>query len=283
MHMQLTENSSAWKTPIEVIPMQQYYEDEGKPELYKDKNVIVSQDKSRLFSVVNSKKKVLEHENAVELFYKGIESAFDATPSVDVISIRKGAGIRALFSFPGEAEIDIGNDVIFLRGYLFNSYDASLGTRWKMGGFRTACDNSMVIGGREFMLNSREISSLDDPEALGTRLKNLYNRTHTIAGLWKIWKQLNVDYITAHEALYEEVPATYRQNVLNPDEFPKTVWSLYNDLTQIATHKTRTDSAKLSLDARIERLFYSKNSPFMPLYKDSFDEVRVEAEAIELA
>jgi len=268
--MQITADDPIWTQPISILPMKQAFPELGTLEEFSEKNVVLTEDHKRLFSVVSQKSVILHHQDAVEMIDNAIEEAYGGKPRIELHSYKQGAQIKARFTLPEEPLIDLGNgDVNTFHVLLYNSYDRSLPFKLRVGAYRAICDNGMVLGNDIASIAGKDLLDGWSPEGVSSKLKDMMDNAVNIYDLWKRWQNIELAYLDALEAVGNKLPKKMIGAIeARETEFPMNIWDYYNVLTAMSTHESRTDRAKTSFDGTISNIFYSRKNPLYKLYSE---------------
>jgi len=266
--MQLTANDPIWTQPIQTIPLIQAFPELGQVEEFNEKQVVLTEDHKRLFSVISAKSVVKHHKEAVELVANALESAYGSEPRVDVKTFKQGAQMKAKFTMPDEPVIDLGgNDTSSLHVILYNSYDKALPFKVRVGAYRYVCDNGMVIGDDIAQIQGRELLENWSPEGVATNIQNMMEQAKTVTDVWKAWRRIEVPFHIAVDACARRFP-NFMLNKLDAleDSFPMSMWDLYNHFTAMVTHESKSERAQHTFDSVVSTVFYKARSPMYQHY-----------------
>ena len=253
------ELTPEWRRPVVRVPLTQAFPQLEEIKEFKSKVCLFNEDRSRVFDVVSPRYQLVEHGQAYDRIDTALQKFFGKPVTANVRSINNGARIRAEFKLP-IAVINIGgaHDVNEITLLMRNSYDRSFVFSATLGAFRLICTNGMKIGETFGEIKARHIGaeSQDDSHILES-LDLMISNAPKLKRLWEEWFDTKVELPEA-QALLEPArfPAKYIDPVLKEDRFPRTKWDLYNDLTNFATHHTRSVSRRMEFDDVIAKLFY---------------------------
>lgn len=255
----VTENNSLWKQPIEVTTMYQLYPALADQREYHEKKVIVTQDHTRLFGVVNHKTPVIRHTDLMDMLQQALArfpAANDAT--IDLIALEGGAKIKVRVDFP-QYEVRVDNDVSHLRAYLFNNYALQTSQfSLRTGGFRHECENSMIFGSAIGGAKAKELIENWSPDGFVARIERELSRASDVQHTWKIWQEHMIDQSTAFKLIDGKFSKAIVNSVLQKELFPRTLWDFYNDLTMEMTHGDHTEGKQWQGELMIANLFYNR-------------------------
>jgi hypothetical protein len=273
--MHIDVNDPIWDQPIETLPLIQAFPQFNEIKEFKDKNVVLTADHERLFSVISPRKKIIHHRDAVEMIGNAVNEIYNEDPTVKIRSLKQGAQIRAEFKLPEPIVLDLDGDVNELMLYLYNSYDNSLPFKMRIGAMRQICTNGAVIGDEIACMKGRDMANEWSPAGLSNMITKMIDDAQAVVTAWRKWRTIDIDYDFAIDVLQDRLPKSLVQKLM-VEEYPKSLWELYNDLTYMATHKSPSDRARVSFDSAIAQIFYSRRSPVYRLYGK--DEVIAEVE-----
>jgi hypothetical protein len=135
----------------------------------------------------------------------------------------------------------------------------------RIGAMRQICANGAVIGDEIACIKGRDMANEWSPAGLSHMITQMIDNAQAVVTAWKKWRSITVDYDFTMDVLEDRLPKTL-VNKLLAEEYPKSLWEVYNDLTYMATHKSPSDRAKVSFDSAISQIFYSRRSPIYRLY-----------------
>ena len=273
--MHIDVNDPIWDQPIEILPLIQAFPQFNQIKEFKDKNVVLTADHEKLFSVISPRKKIFEHRQAVEMIGEAVNGIYHQDPTVKIRSLKQGAQIRAEFKLPEPEVLDLDGDVNELMLYLYNSYDNGLPFKMRIGAMRQICSNGAVVGDEIACIKGRDMANEWSPAGLSNMITKMIDNAQAVVAAWRKWRSISVDYDFTMDVVKDRLPKTLVQNIMQ-EEYPKSLWEIYNDLTYMATHKSPSDRARVSFDSAISQIFYSRRSPMYRLYGK--DEVVLEVE-----
>jgi len=268
--MNITADDPIWTQDIEVLPMIQAFPALDTLEEFNEKNVVLTKDHKRLFSVVSQKAKILHHVEAVEMIDNAIQVAYGEPPRIELASYKQGAQIAARFKLPEEPLIDLGSgDINTFHVLLYNSYDRSMPFKLRVGAYRAICDNGMVLGNDIASITGKDLLDSWSPEGVATKVSKMMEKSITVFDTWKKWQQIELAYLDALEAIGNKLPKKMVGAIEEREmEFPMSIWDYYNVLTAFSTHESKTHRAKTSFDGTISNIFYSRKNPLYKLYSE---------------
>ena len=270
MNLNVTADDPVWTQPIDRMPMIQAFPLLGDSKEFAEKQVILTEDHSRLFGVLSNKATVLHHKDAVEMIDQAMTEAYGQQPKIDIHSYKQGAQIKARFTLPEEPTVDLGgNDVSTFHVLMYNSYDRSLPFKLRVGAYRLICDNGMVIGEDIASVKGADLLDGWSPEGVATKIKHMMKNSMQIYDLWKHWQNLELSYLDGLEAVGTKLPKKAIGAIeARESEFPMTIWDYYNLITAWSTHESKTERAKTSFEGTISNIFYGKKNPLYRLYSE---------------
>jgi hypothetical protein len=265
--MNVVSIDDSWKQPIEVMPLVQAFPDlaniQGRdliPDFRKfdERNVVLSADHERLFGVFGSRSVVIPHTELVDILTDSYKRLYpNSEGTMNVVSLKDGASVKIEMDLELERPLDIGNgDVSHLKLYAYNSYDKSFSLKVMMGVMRLICMNGAMIGEKIAGLKGSELLDGWSTRSLAAKLNRLIDNSRKVTDVWQSWLDVEVPYVVAERVLSRNFPERFVEPILHPSDFPKNMYSLWNDLTRRATYDTKTDRSKITMDTTISSLFY---------------------------
>ena len=265
--MNIVANDPVWSEDIITMPMIQHFPDLGEITEFKEKQVVLSHDHKRLFSVISDRAIVVPHTDAVEMINNAIEQAYGEPPKeINIVSMKRGAQIKTRFELPQEPVISLtGGDDTTLQVLMFNSYDRALPFKLRVGAYRLICSNGSVVGDDIASIKGKDILADWSPTGLSNKIADMVKAAQSVTKIWERWREIQIPYHTAMSAIETRLPRKLTKRYAE-DHFPMTLWDLYNDLTAFASHESPSDRAQVSFDQSISQIFYSERSPIHSLY-----------------
>lgn len=272
------ENTEAWRMPIDIKPVRQaFFQQEGtdadgtvtvfdQPDdvrQYRNKKMVFDADHQRLFGVFPKKTTIVPHSDIIDMLEETLREMFKEEPHIEITALHDGASIFAKALLPGQfIDLDGGNDRSQLQVLAYNSYTPNMKRQLRAGAYRQVCSNGMVMG-RDF--GEMDLNSLLDgwtKNTLKGRMTRLMDQARSVQTVWEQWAQLPVPFAQAERVITQKFPKLAHDKLLGPaSEYPINKWLFYNQLTQYATHQTKSDAARVGLDTVIAGLFYGATSP----------------------
>ena len=261
-------NSDDWKVAIETIPMVQAFPQFNEIEEFKEKQIIITEDHKRLFSVLSSKSVVVHHEDALQTVNDAIHETYNEWPEINIAVLKKGASIRAKFDMPWLKPIEIEpGDKSTMHLFLYNSYDKAVPFKLRVGYYREICMNGMLVGDNIASLTSKQLLDGWSPEGLVNKITKLIDDAGNVGDIWMKWKDVQLKFEDVEDFLDRRMPNKLVSN-LSPAAFPMSMWDLYMDLTNRVTHDSKTERSKISLDSVVSGLFYNPKGPLAEVYEN---------------
>lgn len=259
--------SDDWKVEIENIPMVQAFPQFNEMEEFKEKQIIITEDHKRLFSVLSSKSVVVRHEEALQTINDAVHEAYGNWPEINISVLKKGASIRAKFDMPwlDPVEIEPG-DKSTMHLFLYNSYDKAVPFKLRVGYYREICMNGMLVGDNIASLTSKQLLDGWSAEGLTNKITKMVEDAGNVGDIWTKWKDVKLKFEDVEDFLDRRMPNKLVSN-LSPAAFPMSMWDLYMDLTNRVTHDSKTERSKISLDSVVSGLFYNPNGPLKDVYE----------------
>jgi len=229
------------------------------------KKAIVNCETGEPISVVGDKYKVATMNEVFTAMDEQLQSStLDLTGmTVDVHTSHKGARAMIDVVLPAH-EIDLGGDITKMRITSLNSYDGSWKYTSRAGGIRIACLNGQVLGNIFAKYSSRHNGSMNiaaGAEHISTLLQTFNEAKDYWSKMMK--SKVNIVDVNGVFALFldgtptikdqekfekrtsvKKLTESYEDYVL---EHGKTVWSLYNALTDFVTHKEYNAGTKAAM------------------------------------
>ena len=221
--------------------------------VYNDKRLVLSSDMKRIHGMVGPRYQVIPHKEVL-----GTVSKFMKSPPENAISLRQGAGLRALWDVKGWGDFEISKGdrakpMLDIR----NAIDGRGSFSVNMYAVRSACDNGMVFGQEIFGYSIPHFDSQMIQENMGNLLDGAEVAFKRISATFQAWdkvkvKQAQVDLIAESICFGKKK----LREIGNLDG--KSVWTVYNAFTNKATHASRNEAAVVNLSDRISRAFFSE-------------------------
>lgn len=246
-----------WRKPVAVMPLGQYIPKLAQVKEFRSKQVLLSHDHTRLFDVVSSKYRVVQHAEAVDTVQSALQRYFGrgADMRASVRTIDGGARIFAEFRLPIDP-IKLGSkDVNEITLTVRNSYDRSWTLDAALGAFRLVCSNGARIGES---FGSVSLKHVGEQSATLEHLDTVISRAPMLKDVWTEWADTQVEKEEAVALLEGRFPNKYLEPIIGDQAvYPMSKWQLYNHLTRFATHDTKSLRRRVEFDEEISRLFYS--------------------------
>lgn len=216
------------------------------------KKVLINETDNTPISVVSSRYKTVTNLEVFEAFDKALSTALDIDTTgayADVKFSHNGARTMVDIVLPAH-EIAIDGDKNQLRITTLNSYDGSWRYMTKAGAVRMACMNGQVLGKFAAGYSSTHTPSLD-VETSAEQIVKMLTQFESAKGYWETMlsrktRVSDVKQVIAHflnievDASFDKRPQVKRlMELVKSYEkvMGKTVYSLYNALSDYVTHR----------------------------------------------
>jgi hypothetical protein len=256
----------------QVIPTATYapvYIGQGEGEilsyLTSDYRAIVDTDNDKhVFSIMSNKYRIVQHSEALKLAEQAITKNPEfGEPTKKIAVLNEGGKMEVKYTFP-DVEVDITGrgDKVNPQLIIRNSYDGGWKFGIMLGAFRLVCSNGLVIGKRIYMLKQMHYENL----VLDRISIELENALHNFSIQTKIWEKW-VDRVTTHEEfedIVEKLNPSQKEAQHIIDEVEKdtnlvkgklTLWMLYNIITAMITHMTRSQNKRINMEDKARKAF----------------------------
>lgn len=210
---------------------------------------IYRQDTGEVLSVMKKDYVLIPHEVALRPLVEGL--ADEGWKFQGVNQERSGAKILAVAVSNQMFEL---NDPLLQRPdqlsprlVLRNSYDGSTGIEMRLGFFRIACANGMVIGtGRELSVKHNHMGNVKrELENVGTsisQIRKLVPDLEKTISEYKRWLNFDVPEVQAAKVVEETFGKRLVKEILGRRK-EKNAWELYNSGTYQLTHVAETQQS----------------------------------------
>ena len=224
------------------VSLQRVYTKEGK-EVPRVRSV-VRDDTGMPISCVSDKYTLVHHKEVVdraeEFFHKL------GTPDIQYTLGENGRTLLANVTFKDRTFEVAKNDIVGLRVFVQNSYDASSAVKVRIGALRLACLNGMVVANNAYSYSHKHKGVIDiELPSVDSVLNGLEERTD-------FWRKLVGLEIQDQDN--DRIRNIFIEKKLVPQsveiDTATTAWDLYNNYTYHITH----DSKRLSPLGTIHRL-----------------------------
>lgn len=252
-------NVPEWRKPIIAAPLSQHFPELAQVKEFRSKQVLLSHDRSKLFDVVSSKYRVVQHGQALDTVEQALQQYFGKGADIQgsVRALDGGARVIAEYKLP-IAPVKIANkDVNEITVTVRNSYDRTWPLDASLGAFRLICSNGMRIGETFGSMTLKHVGT-ESQDSILEHLDLIISRAPMLKDLWTSWADTRVEHEEAVELLDGQFPAKYLEPIIGEQAtYPMTKWQLYNHLTRFATHDTKSLRRRVEFDEKISKLFYS--------------------------
>lgn len=252
-------NVPDWRKPIIAVPLSQHIPELAQVKEFRSKQVLLNHDRSKLFDVVSSKYRVVQHGEALDTVEQALQQYFGKGADIkgSVRAIDGGARVIAEYKLPIDPIKLAGKDVNEITITVRNSYDRSWPLDASLGAFRLICSNGMRIGETFGSMSLKHVGQENSASIL-EHLDLIISRAPKLKEVWTEWADIRVEREEAVELLDGEFPAKYLEPIIGERAvYPMTKWQLYNHLTRFATHDTQSLRRRVEFDEKISKLFYA--------------------------
>lgn len=269
--MQIVEVDDSWRAPIEVLPLIQAFpelerlerlSESGISEFkeFRDKKLVLSKDRERLFGVYSAKAVVIPHEDLVNILTDTYGRLYPGNEGLMTVkTLKNGAAIAVEMDLELEKPLDIGNgDLSHLKLYAYNAYDKAFPLKIRMGVMRLICMNGAMIGDQIGSLSANELLDGWTSKGLAAKVRRLVDNARRVTDVWQTWTDIEVPFEPARRVLEPIFPKKFIEPILDQTLFPMSLYNLYNAFTRRATHDVSSDRSKIMLDTHISSVFYGK-------------------------
>jgi hypothetical protein len=255
---QLATGEPEWKKAPVAMPLNQAFPEFDQVREYRSKQCIFNHDRSRLFNVVSRKYQVIEHPRAVDVVQSALNQVFGGNIEPTVRSIEHGARIRAEWQLESVVDmIEVAKgDLIRPTLVMRNSYDGMWKFSATLGAFRLVCSNGMVIGQKFGSISGKHFPVIGKPDEFPAMIEKMVKNGALLQAEWREWNDQEMSLEEAEQLVDDWLPKKYKVPLLQAENFPKTKWQFYNDLTYISTHQTKSVTRRIEFDDIIASLFY---------------------------
>ena len=247
------ELSQAFAADGSVIQHGSPGDDDTTVGVYANKRLVLSPDLSHIYGLVGPRYQVIPHKNVLETV-----SGFMKSAPENAISLRQGAGMRALWDVKEWGDFEITKDdkakpMLDVR----NSVDGRGSFSVNLYAVRYACDNGMVFGQEIFGYSIPHFDSRMIEENMHNILDGAEVAFKQISRTFKAWDKIKVkqDQI---ESIAESICFGKKKLREIGDLEGKSAWTVYNAFTNRATHGSRNEAAVVNLSDRISRAFFNE-------------------------
>lgn len=255
----MTHTIPEWRKPIIAVPLSQHFPELSQVKEFRSKQVLLSHDRSKLFDVVSSKYRVVQHGQALDTVEQALQEYFGKGADIkgSVRALDGGARVIAEYKLPIKPINLGGKDVNEITVSVRNSYDRSWPLDASLGAFRLICSNGMRIGETFGSMTLKHVGTESGSEVLA-HLDTIISRAPRLKEVWTEWADTRVERDEAVALLDGEFPDKYLDPIIGERaRYPMTKWDLYNHLTRFATHDTKSLRRRVEFDEKISRLFYA--------------------------
>lgn len=234
------------------VSLQPGYTKDGKeiPRL----RTVVREDTNQPISYVSSKFTLVPHKEVMDAADSFVKQF--GKPKVTFTLRNSGASLLGEYFFQDNTQAVALNDLVGLRVFIENAYNASRSLIIKIGGMRLKCFNGQAIAGSFFEFKQRHTGevSLEFPDP-----DDVFNAFKLATTRWKELKQRELspkDYTLYAEKAVEEhiIQKPVLSNLCR--EKDQTAWGLYNDFTYHISHESKAKAfGKIARQERVDKWF----------------------------
>ncbi len=230
-----------------------------------DRVAVVRQDTNRVLAIVSKRYRLVTHQQLLDCVAAATTTTLDVGPVPRGIYVdRGGARMRALFKFPALARPISVTGEICPCVKIENTYDGTSRVSVHIGAFRFVCTNLAVGGGGVFGGGFMSVHAGEiDIEQISAQLARYLGDFERIVRTYSAWSE-SVLELERHDQFLETLPSRPAEalRLRRSVETPLTVYSAYNQATQLATHHMRSVRGAFDLLERVNRGFQR----FFPSY-----------------
>jgi hypothetical protein len=266
MSLTIVENDTAWRQPIEVLPLIQAFPELGSLskfdavkefQQYNEKKVVLSEDHDRLFGVFGKKSVVVKHEDLLDIMSEVYQKLYGDDGTININSMKDGAQVVISMELPLETPLDLGNgDVSNLLLHTSNSYDKGLSLKIQTGVMRVICTNGAILGSRIASINARELLDGFNTATLAAKVHRMVDKAKGVTNIWQKWLDIHLNRSVVASVLERRLPQKFVEPILEVEDFPINKYELYNALTRRSSHDINTERGKWQMDSVISKVFY---------------------------
>lgn len=266
MSLTIIENDTAWRQPIEVLPLIQAFPELGSLskfdavkefQQYNEKKVVLSEDHGRLFGVFGKKSVVVKHEDLLDIMSEVYQKLYGDDGTITINSMKDGAQVVISMELPLETPLNLGNgDVSNLLLHTSNSYDKGLSLKIQTGVMRVICTNGAILGSRIASINARELLDGFNTATLAAKVHRMVDKAKGVTNIWQKWLDVHLNRSVVASVLERRLPRKFVEPILEIEDFPINKYELYNDLTRRSSHDINTERGKWQMDSVIAKIFY---------------------------
>ena len=221
--------------------------------VYADKRLVLTSDMTHIHGMVGPRYQVIPHKEVLQTV-----SEYMKAPPENAISLRQGAGLRALWDVKewGDFAISKGDKAKPMLD-IRNAIDGRGSFSVNMYAVRAACDNGMVFGQEIFGYSIPHFDSQMIQENMGSLLDGAEVAFKRISATFQAWDKVKMKQ-TQVDMIAESICFGKKKLREIGDLEGKSVWAVYNAFTNKATHASRNEAAVVNLSDRISRAFFNE-------------------------
>lgn len=209
---------------------------------------VVRDDSKKAIAAVSTKYALIEHRLVMDQAMKFVEKL--GQPVINFHSANDGARIVGEFTYRDHTFEVEKNDLVGMRVYVENTYNAKGSLKVRLGGLRLVCLNGMVRAQDVFNLDIRHIGEPDitfpDPDIIFDRFNSTMKDFRRLTEI----DLTEEEYRNFGQAAKDDGVIT-EKSLSAIDGKDGSAWSLYNDFTY---HINHMESAKATQIGKLNRL-----------------------------
>ena len=224
-----------------------------------DKIGVMNVETGKLLGMRSDKYRFVPHEVGLNFVEEMVikHAAVLGDYDVNVALHNEGQRMKATFRFV-DAKYEVRkDDTVNPTVEYWNSYDGSWAEKLTFGAYRLVCKNGLLVG--EKFATTRAIHVGERPEDFLLDIDKAVLNFEKQADLWKAWsdtvakkKDIEGVLVAFPDATQEKIIAAIE--ALGKPESAVTIWELYNVLTQISTHETKSLQSRVNMEKTIAQV-----------------------------
>jgi len=203
------------------------------------RQALIRTDNNSVMGIVSPEYKIVTHKEALDKSISVVEQLEDLKLQ-KIITTKGGSRMFATFESQKEYIIDNG-DNLKLRLTLTNSYDGALKYGFIIGAYRLVCKNGLRTGKDIFAVRQKHTSGLNINAIMNSARKAVRYFNENTIPTWTSMNRTTVNVDSILKQVEESLPNRLFKEVSERVASKKqaTLWELYNDFTEVATHEER--------------------------------------------
>ena len=237
---------------------------EDKSQAVQYRAIVNKDEPDQIFSIMTSRYKIVNHSEALQLADEAIARNPEFGESAKkIFLLNEGGKMEVKYTFP-EVDVDIDGrgDIVNPQLIIRNSYDGGWKFGIMLGAFRIICSNGLVVGKKIYMLKQFHYENL----LLENIAVELEKAMHNFSIQTKIWEKW-VDRITTKDEFDDVITklnpsqkesAHIIEEVGKEENLRKgqlTLWMLYNIITAMITHQSRSQQKRILMEDKARKAF----------------------------